>query len=1144
MNTNEKYFTHLHLHTDYSLLDGAISIDKLIEYGKKYKCKSLAISDHGNIFAGVKFFEKCKKAGIKPVLGMEAYITNSIGIKDNNNRYYHLLLLVENEIGYRNLCKLIAASYIDGFYFKPRIDYELLEKYNEGLIATTTCLGGHIPSLLRENKHNEARVLLSKMRDLFRDRYYLEVQPGVIEEQKLLNQHIFELEKQLEIPLIATGDCHYATQEDRYAHEVMLAIQTRTTMSDPTRMTFGDCRAHMQTPDEMMSYFPNREDIIWRTGEVADRCNFSYTTGKLFFPKFEIPNSDESIEQFFFRESREGLQKLIDKKRIVADDISVYWNRLEEELSLIHKMGFATYLLIVSDFIKWSKKNGIAVGPGRGSAAGSLVAWALEITDIDPVKYTLLFERFLNPERVSMPDIDIDFCIHGREKVIEYVKDKYGHDKVGQIITFGSMLAKGVIKDVARALGFSFEEANAITELVPDELKITISEALEQEPRLRNLREQNKRIDELFDIALRLEGLTRHASKHAAGIVISPDPIAEVLPIYVPAKTNDIVTQYAMTELDSLGFLKMDFLGLKNLTLITNVIEMIKKNYGIDIDITMIPLDDKKTFELLADGDTSGVFQLESSGIKDVLKRLIPQNFEDIIAVNALYRPGPLGSGMVDDFIERRHKRAEIKYIFQELEPILRDTYGVIVYQEQVMKIASVIAGYSLGEADILRRAMGKKKADVMEEQRSIFVSRSIKNNFDEKKAGELFDLMAYFAGYGFNKSHSAAYAMIAYQTAYLKAHYRPEFMSALITLELSHPDTAVQYLSEVKNHGITLLKPDINISSDIFIPEDGNIRFGLLGIKNVGGQALNSILEERKKGLFKDLFDLCARIDMRVCNKRVIEHLIASGSCDSFPYDRAHMIANVDLIMDAAQKFKDRKNCGQLGLFDEENEQGEIEPPKITYYNVPSWSTMQILEKEREVLGIYISQHPLDEYDDIILKIGGLRHDEIIEKKPAYCIARGIITSLKEITTKKGDRMAFAVCEDQNSKIELIFFSKTFLKYEALLKDQTLFLLVGDASDPAINSAKLKVEKIIPLSHFDIETLPIQWTFEIHDIHEKSISVVQDIIKNEGVQPVSLLIKENNGNQYVHTLNQKISLQKKHIHLLCKNSVLIKSKI
>jgi DNA polymerase-3 subunit alpha len=1127
---SEKHFTHLHLHTDYSLLDGAISIDKLIDYGKRHKCKALAISDHGNIFAGVKFFEKCKKAGMKPVLGMEAYITDSIAIKNTQNRYYHLLLLVENECGYRNLCKLIAASFIDGFYFKPRIDYELLTKYHEGLIATTTCLGGHIPSLLREKKHDEARIVLSRMQDLFQDRYYLEVQPGIIEDQKSLNNDIFNLEKELGLPIIATGDCHYPSEADRYAHEVMLAIQTRTTMADPTRMTFGDCKAHMQTPEEMLRIFKDREDIVWRTGEVADRCNFSYATGKLFFPRFEIPHKTENVEQFFFRESREGLQALINKKRIPEEKIDIYYLRLEEELALISKMGFSTYLLIVSDFIKWSKRNGIAVGPGRGSAAGSLVSWALEITDIDPVKYNLLFERFLNPERVSMPDIDIDFCINGREKVIQYVKDKYGHDKVGQIITFGSMLAKGVIKDVARALGFSFEDANAITELVPDELKISISDALEQEPRLRNLREQNPKIDELFDIALRLEGLTRHASKHAAGIVISPEPIADVLPIYVPAKTNDIVTQYAMTELDTLGFLKMDFLGLKNLTLITNVIEMIKKNHGVVIDITLLPLEDEKTFQLLARGDTSGVFQLESSGIKDVLQRLVPQSFEDIIAVNALYRPGPLGSGMVDDFIERRHLRADITYIFPELEEVLKDTYGVIVYQEQVMKIASVIAGYSLGEADILRRAMGKKKADVMEEQKTIFVSRSISKGFDGKKAAELFDLMAYFAGYGFNKSHSAAYAMIAYQTAYLKAHYPTEFMACLITLELSNPDTTIQYLSEVKTKNISLLQPDINISSDIFVPENGNIRFGMLGIKNVGGQALHSILEERKKGFFKDLFDLCSRIDLRVCNKRVIEHLIASGACDSFKKDRAQMIANVDMIIEIAQQFQERKTSGQLGLFDEEDDKGVVQAPIINWISVPSWSTMQILEKEREVVGIYISQHPLDEYDDIILNIGGLTNEQIINQKPTYCIARGILGSLKEITTKKGDRMAFATLEDKESKVELVFFSRTFLKYESVIKSNSLLLISGDASEPMMNNAKIKVDKLFALQDFDIEKQVSEWNISIIEHRDQLFAILQDIInKQSGNQKINLLIKEND-TEFIHKITQKIHIKKSDI--------------
>src|SRR3990167_3701295 len=780
----EKHFTHLHLHSEFSLLDGAISLDRLIEFGKKNNLKALAITDHGNIFGAVKFFQKCKSAGIKPILGMEAYFTEDVSIKSVENKYHHLILLVQNEIGYKNLCKLISFSYQKGFYFKPRIDYKILKEHSEGLIATTACLGGHIPTLLMQENFQEAEKCIDWFIDIFgKDRFYFEIQPEDQAEQKTLNKILFELGKKKNIECVVTGDCHYVSEEDHDAHEIMLSIQTRNKLDDPNRYTFGECRTFIRTKEQLLEEFKDHEEIIWTSGKIADMCNFDFETGKLFFPKFDVPQ--EFIPETYFEHlCNEGFEKLIEQKIFDLDKKDLYEARLKEEVKLIVDMGFVGYFLIVSDFIKWAKTNGIPVGPGRGSAEGSLVAWSLEITNIDPIKYNLLFERFLNPERVSMPDIDIDFCIEGRENVIQYVRDKYGHEKVGQIITFGTMMAKGVIKDVARVLGFPFEDANSLTELIPEQLKISLKEALEQEPKLQQLIDSNPKLDRLFDIARKLEGLTRNASKHAAGIVISPEPIDHVLPVYVPPKSTELVTQYAMTELETIGFLKIDLLGLKNLTLIRNVLDSVYKNHQIKIDIDHIPLDDKKTFDLICAGKTSGVFQLESEGLKDVLTRLKPEKFEDIIAVNALYRPGPLGSGMVDDFIERKHGRQKIHYLFDELEPILKETYGVIVYQEQVMKIASAIGGYSLGESDILRRAMGKKKADIMAQQREIFVSRTNTNNFDEKKSGDLFDLMAYFAGYGFNKSHSAAYALIAYQTAYLKANYPAEFMSELISLE------------------------------------------------------------------------------------------------------------------------------------------------------------------------------------------------------------------------------------------------------------------------------------------------------------------------------------------------------------------------
>lgn len=1070
-----QYFTHLHLHTDYSLLDGAISIDKVVKFAKDHNLPSIGISDHGNIFGAVKFFQKCKKAGIKPVLGMEAYITNDRRVKDTKNRYYHLLLLVENEQGYRNLCKLIHHSYTEGFYFKPRIDYELLKTHSEGLISSTTCLGGHIPQLLLNNQDEQAKQRIDSMLQIFgEENYFIEVQPDEQDEQKIVNEKLFAISQEKGIPVFATADCHYYSAEDRYAHEVMLAIQTRHKMSDPNRMTFGECRAHMRTEAEMKEVFKGKEDILWRTGEIADRCNFEFETGKLFFPKFEIPEV-ETEESFFSKQCKEGLEKLFTEKRITTDKPELYWERLQVEIDLITSMGFITYFLVVSDFIKWAKRSDIPVGPGRGSAAGSLVAWALEITDIDPLRYNLLFERFLNPERVTMPDIDIDFCIEGREHVINHVREKYGHDKVCQIITFGTMMAKGVVKDVARALGMPFEDANSITDLIPDQLKISLKDAFEQEPKLRELRDSNPKVAQMFDIAFRLEGLTRHASKHAAGLVITPEPIKEMLPVYVPSKTTDLVTQYAMTELESIGFLKMDFLGLKNLTLIQRAINLIEKNHTTKIDPNHLPLDDQKTFDLLCNGDTTGVFQLESSGLKDVLRRLKPETFEDIIAVNALYRPGPLGSGMVDDFIERRHGRQKIKYLLPELEPILKETYGVIVYQEQVMKIASTIGQYSLGEADILRRAMGKKKAEVMEEQRKIFVSRAQEQKFDVKKAGELFDLMAYFAGYGFNKSHSAAYGMIAYQTAYLKAHYPAEFMACLISLESRDPEKMAFYIQEAKDMGIEVLQPDINESHSSFTTtSEGKIRFGIHGIKNAGATAIESLIAEReKKGPYKDLLDFCMRVDTRTCNKRVIENLIAAGSFDSLPGNRAQKTEELPQVIERALEKRKAAETGQMGLFDMKPADNN-DPKNDLYAFTPrdEWDDATKLEKEKHVLGVYISAQPLDRYQRQLHWIGSQTFSDA-HKQGGNALCCGVLKSFREITTKKGDKMAFAQIEDYHGSAELVIFPKVYSRVSELLKNHSIFLVKGVIDDSSEKLCKIKVNDLIP-----IDTIFDDWSY------------------------------------------------------------------
>jgi len=1066
----DQYFTHLHLHTEYSLLDGAISLQKLVDFGKEQNLKALAITDHGNIFGAVKFFELCKKANIKPILGIEAYLTEDVAIKDAQEKYYHLILLVQNDIGYKNLCKLISFSFTQGFYFKPRIDYAILEKHSEGLIVTTACLGGHIPKLLMRDDNQAVQKRIEWFMRVFPGRFYLEVQPEDQKEQITLNQKLYELAKQYTIPLLAAGDCHYATQDDHEAHEIMLSLQTHNKLDDPNRYTFGDCRVYMRTQQEMLDIFKDHPEAVWNSGKIADSCTFDFKTGTLFFPKFEIPQEHTS-DSYFKYLCQQGLDSLFDQQRISLDQKNLYQERLNLETDLIIQMGFVGYFLVVSDFIRWARRNDIPVGPGRGSAAGSLVSWALEITNIDPLKYNLLFERFLNPERITMPDIDIDFCIEGRETVINYVKDKYGHDKVCQIITFGTMLAKGVIKDVGRVLGLPFEDLNYITSLIPDQLRITLKEALEQEPRLNELIHNNPKVAKVFDIGFRLEGLTRHASKHAAGIVISPEPIDEVLPVYIPAKSNELVTQYAMTELESIGFLKIDFLGLKNLTLIKRVTQLIQQQHGLLINIDMLPLDDTKTFELICAGKTSGVFQLESDGLKEVLRKLQPTCFEDIIAVNALYRPGPLGSGMVDDFIERKHGRQKIRYVFNELEPILQETYGVIVYQEQVIKIASAIGGYSLGEADILRRAMGKKKVEVMAEQREIFVTKSREQQFDSKKAGDLFDLMAYFAGYGFNKSHSAAYALIAYQTAYLKANYPAEFMASLISLESDNAEKMAFYLQEARDMLLDILPPDINQSQIEFSVKNNKIRFGLRGIKNVGLASLQNIIVERQKKSFKDLFDFCKRIDLRTSNKRVIENLIYAGAFDTLPGNRAQHINELMQVMDQAVAKKKAEITGQMGLFDVIKDPNNADNYLYNFQPLADFSDREKLEKEKEVIGFYLSSHPLETYRTQLKRFNLLSFAQILEKYSSFkdseepvVLACGLLKSKREITTKKGDRMAFVQLEDTSGTAEIIVFPRTYKASSNWLDTHTIFVVKGAFDASSTLHTKIKANDLIPL--------------------------------------------------------------------------------
>jgi DNA polymerase-3 subunit alpha len=1131
-----QHFTHLHLHTEFSLLDGAIRIPELIKFAKQQEWKAIGVSDHGNIFGAVKLFQQAKKENIKPVLGIEMYFTPDVTIKDAKEKYHHLLVIVQNKAGYKNLCKLISLSYQQGFYFKPRIDYAMLEKHSEGLIITSACVGGHIPSLLREGNIDEAKRRTDWFLHHFGpERFFFELQPTTptFEKQIITNQLLTKYSKEWGVKCTCSCDAHYLRKEDKEAHEVMLSIQTKDQLTNPDRFTFGDCNVYVRTAQEMLEEFKEQPEAVWNTGYIADQCDFAFEFGKLLFPQFPIP-TQYTQNSYFEQLCKDGLEKLKHDDLIPQDQYEKYDHRLALEIDLIIKMGFVGYFLVVSDFIQWAKKQNIPVGPGRGSAAGSLVAWTMQITNVDPIKYNLLFERFLNPERVTMPDIDIDFCIERREEVINYVKDKYGHDCVCQIITFGTMMAKGVIKDVARALGFPFQDANAITDLIPDQLKITLEEAIEQEPKIKQLIDSNPQVKRLFDICFKLEGLTRHASKHAAGVVISPENLADCLPLFVPAKgNNELVSQYAMTELEAVGFLKMDFLGLQNLTVIERALKAIKKNHGIDINLDKLPFDDKKTFDLICKGQTKGVFQFESEGIGEVLRKLQPDKFEDLIAVNALYRPGPLGSGMVDDYIDRRHGRKPTTYMFPELEPVLAETYGVIVYQEQVMKIASVIGGYTLGGADILRRAMGKKKVDVMAQQKALFVEGAKKGGFDEKKAAELFELMEYFAGYGFNKSHSAAYALIAYHTAYLKANYPREFMAAVVSFETDNPDNLTKYLQEIHDMGITTISPSINSSDIEFVANDEGVIFGLKGIKNVGLAALQNIIEERAKKPFTDLLEFCKRVDLRTANKRVIESLICAGAMDCLPGNRAQKTAELDKIIDLAHEQKEAAKTGQMGLFgmiSEENTEKKDSVSGYFYQPLPDWSDKVKLEKEKEVAGFYLSSHPLKTipalkwltHTQFVDALEMIKHVNSIKEPFVTCV--GLMQTHKVINTKKGDKMAFAQFEDLSGSAEVIIFPSLYAKAGQLLDQHNVFIIKGTLDITAQTNCKIKANELIPAELlFQDPELIKSITLTLPDtITEDLLQMLKNKVKLGGI-PLQLAFYENERKLVVLT-GQKIA--------------------
>ena len=1126
-------FTHLHVHSQYSLLDGAIRIADLLDKCKEFGMDSVAITDHGAMYGSLEFYVKAKNAGIKPIVGCELYVAPG----DMKNKKpvdgqvaFHIVLLAMNHTGYKNLMKMASIAQFEGFYYKPRIDMDVLKKHNEGVIALTACLHGQIPYLIHKNDLSGARKKAKELHDIFGDRLYFELQENGISDQQPVNDGMKKLAAEMGVKLVATNDCHYLNREEAHAHEILLCIQTGKTINDPKRFRFSTDEFYFKSPEVMKKSFAHCPESIATTQEIAARCNLDINFDDYYFPNFPAEEG-ETLDSMFQKACWDGLEIRFNQMREAGtynEEVDrIYRDRLNMEIEVISTMGFPAYFLIVADFIVWAKEHDIPVGPGRGSGAGSLAAFAMSITNIDPIPYGLIFERFLNIERKSMPDFDIDFCQERRGEVIDYVRRRYGGaEYVAQIITYGCMKAKGVIRDVGRALDIPFGEVDKVAKLVPDELKMTLKKALQEEPKLQEAADHDPRIEELLSVSKTLEGLARHTSTHAAGVVVSPTPMTDYLPT-CRGSNDETITQYDMTHTEMTGLIKFDFLGLKTLTVIDKAVKHIKLDNKIDLNIDTIPMDDAKPFELLCSGDAQGVFQLESSGMRELLVKMAPEVFSDLIALVALYRPGPLDSGMVDDFVETKHGRKEAHYPLLEIKDVLEETYGVIVYQEQVMKIANILASYSLGDADILRRAMGKKKPEVMEQEKIKFLAGAKKNNLPEDKAEYIFDLMAKFAGYGFNKSHSAAYALVSYQTAYLKAHYMPQFMTALLSCDMNNTDKVVLYINECSEHNIEVLPPDINESVKDFSVMNDRVRFGLAAVKNVGENALDSIVEERvKNGKFKSLSDFCNRVDSRKVNSRVIESLIKSGSFDSLGYKRSQYIAVLEQAMEQAKAVQRDLQSGQMSLFsvapDVEN---HAEISHIPMPDIPEWEERKKLIHEKETVGFYITGHPLDEAIHEIntvvdCPIQGLA--EWGEEQPVRI--GGLIRSCKKLRSKRGDPMAFLSIEDLAESVEVVVFPSTYAACEEILSSPDPIIVQGtvqqdergpkiiaetidsleDAREKYTDSARIKLnseklsrqqmEKVKKTLYQFHGSCPVRLTLHFNNKGEVDIDVLKDL--------------------------------------------------
>ncbi|MDN5330810.1 MAG: polymerase subunit alpha [Tepidanaerobacteraceae bacterium] len=1097
-------FVHLHVHTNFSLLDGACDIAKLAQRAKELRMDAMAITDHGVMYGVIDFYKTMKSMGIKPIIGCEVYTAKRTindrkpGIDDDQ---YHLVLLAENKNGYQNLVKLVSMGFLEGYYYKPRVDRELLRKHSKGLIALSGCVAGEIPQYILNGEYEKAKNAALEFQNIFGEgNFFLEVQDHGLKEQKLVNSGLIKLSEETGIPLVVTNDVHYIMKSDEQFHDAMLCIQTGKTIRDEDRLKFNSSEFYLKSEEEIRGLFPHLKEAVDNTVRIAKRCNVELEFGQAHLPRFDVPEGfteDSYLEKLCY----DGLKK---RYGMVTPELR---NRLDYELDVIKRMGYSSYFLIVWDFVNFARKNGIMVGPGRGSAAGSLVAYCLYITNVDPLKYNLLFERFLNPERVTMPDIDVDFCYERRQEVIDYVVEKYGADRVAQIGTFGTMAARAAIRDVGRVLGYPYSEVDSVAKMVPMEPGMTIEKALTLNPELKKLYNENERMKKLLDTAKALEGFPRHASTHAAGVVISSQPLVELVPLHKVGDST-VSTQFTMTALEELGLLKMDFLGLRTLTVIQDALRLIKRARGTVVDIERIPLDDKKVYEMLGRGETTGVFQLESTGMRNLLKELKPERFEDIIAVIGLYRPGPLGSGAAEEFIKNKNNPENIKYIHPKLEPILRETYGIILYQEQVMKIAQELAGFSLAQADILRKAMGKKQQEVMEAQRSSFIKGCIANGIDEETAKKIFEEISYFAGYGFNKSHAAAYAMVAYQTAYLKAHFPVEFMAALLTSVRHNTDKVAQYIAECRLLGIEVLPPDINESFEFFTAKDGKIRFGLTAVKNVGENVARAIIKCREeKGRFVSFSDFCEKMSPAEINKKAVESLIKSGAFDSLGVRRSQLLRAYEDVLSRVQKNQRQATKGQLSLF-EMIDDGEAIRDELP--DIPEYPQNEMLAMEKEVLGLYISGHPLREFEDLLnrkttLKSSDLKGDEIDIEDNSQVIVGGMITDIKIKYTKDEKLMAFITLEDLTGSIEIIAFPSVYERFTDELKQDSKILIRGRVDLKEEETPKVIAEEIEPLEKRKEGVLVISLSEYNGKVDEKIESLKEFFLLHPGNIPVTI---------------------------------------